>query len=385
MLARSRTIEVVPTIIYSSMLGITVFALVENGNRPRQRQTDYLSGLLLLLLIHILGELHIYSGFYQYAPALAGLSLPVRVLLGPALYFYAFATMSPDKNLPVKAYFIALSGPILVFVAMIPFLFGSSPAEKLALADPATRDPALWKIAVFTCAFAMLIFVLFTATYLFVTLRLHSQHRQQLMDRFSSIELRSMDWFKKVLLLWGVAWLMFAVEFTTGFLGLRWFGSGIVLPVLEAFILLLFAHLAIRQPLLKEADRSKPRDHQARAAALSAERMREIAKRLQSTMVQEALFLDEDLSLKRLSDAVSVSENHISETLSQHLKTNFFHFVNNYRIDAAKKLLLNTDKQVTTVAYEVGFKSKSTFNTAFKRSLDTTPSAFRKQPILQAS
>ena len=372
-------VDVVPTVIYSSMLGMTVFALIENGNKPKQRQTTYLSALLVLLLIHILGELYIYSGFYQYIPAIAGLQFPIRTLLGPALYFYAFATMSPDKNLPSKAYILALLGPISVVVVMLPFLFGISPAEKLALADPATRDPELWKIAILTCLTAMLIFVLFTGAYLAATIRLHARHRLQLMERFSSIEKRSMDWFRKVLIFWSAAWLLFAVEFALGFLGLRWFGSGIVLPTIEAVILLLFAHSAIKQPVLAESDRGTPKTPTTRTASLKPDRMAHIAQKLKQVMTSDQLFMQEDLSLKRLSDAISVSENHISETLSQYLSTNFFHFVNGYRIEAAKDLLLESDKQVATVAYEVGFNSKSTFNTAFKNMVGTTPTAFRKQ------
>ena len=82
-------INLFPTIIYSCMLGVMLFALLDTWNKPRQRQNFYLAGLFGLLLMHILGELFIYSGAYQYAPGLAGMNLPVRVLLGPALYFYA--------------------------------------------------------------------------------------------------------------------------------------------------------------------------------------------------------------------------------------------------------------------------------------------------------
>lgn len=87
--------------------------------------------------------------------------------------------------------------------------------------------------------------------------------------------------------------------------------------------------------------------------------------------------MEEDLSLKRLSEATEVSENHISETLSQHLQTNFFRYVNGYRIELAKRLLATTSKNVSTIAYDVGFNSKSTFNSAFKRSSGMTPTAFR--------
>lgn len=374
------SVDVVPTVIYSSMMGMTLFALFDVIHRPKQKQTLFLGGLLLLLLIHILGELFIYSGAYVLAPGLAGLQLPVRMLLGPALYFYAYSVMSPDKQLTRTAYFIALLGPIVVVLVMLPFLL-ISPEDKLAMATPATRDAELFKIALFTCTFAMVSFVVFTASYLIVTFRLQKQHRQQLMLRYSSIEKRSMDWFGSVLILWGGVWLLFTVEYSMSFIGLKWFGSGIVIPTLEAFVLLTFSHYALKQPALKESEKTPAVPKQPRTYALELAHMKQVADKLKRAMEDKQLYLEEDLSLKRLSDVTSVTENHISETLSQHLQTNFFQFVNGYRIEQAKSLLLTTEDNVSTIAYGVGFNSKSTFNAAFKKSTGTTPTSFRNQEI----
>ncbi|WDE08376.1 helix-turn-helix transcriptional regulator [Thalassomonas viridans] len=361
---------------------MTVFALFDVASRPRQRQSVYLGGLLVLLLIHILGELFIYSGAYQYAPALAGAQFPIRMLLGPALYFYALATMSPEKTLPKKAYILALLGPLIVILGMLPFIFGITPEEKLALADPATRDAELFQIALLTCLFAMLSFIFFTGIYLAATFKLQSRHRLQLMERFSAIEKRSMDWFKVILVLWGCVWFLFTLDYGINFLGWSWFGAGIVLPVFEALVLMIFAHFALKQPVLEEADKGEPQTRQPRTTTLELSQMEQIADKLKTVMAKDALFLEDELSLKRLSDAVSVSENHISETLSQFLDTNFFQFVNGYRVEQAKSLLVSTDKTVSSIAFEVGFNTKSTFNAAFKKSAGVTPTAYRKQEKL---
>ena len=116
-------VNLFPTVIYSCMIGMTIPALLDVLIRPKERQNIFFKGLLLLLLIHFSGELFIYSGAYNYAPALAGAQFPFRVLLGPALYFYAHAMMSPDKAIDKRLYALALSGPILVILAMLPFLF----------------------------------------------------------------------------------------------------------------------------------------------------------------------------------------------------------------------------------------------------------------------
>lgn len=376
-------VDIAPTVIYSVMMGMTLFALFDVVNRPKQRQSVFLSVLLLLLLIHILGELFIYSGAYVYAPGLAGMQFPLRVLLGPALYFYAYASMSPQKKLSIKAYLLALLGPIIVIAGILPFIF-ISPEDKLAMANPLTRDPELFKVALFACFFSMAAFVIFTAVYLWATFKLQQQHRIQLLERFSSIEKRSMDWFKIILVLWGCVWLLFTIEYTISFMGLKWFGSGVVIPVLEALVLMTFSHKALKQPILAESDKSLTQVKRPRTSHLTQNQMSAITEKLKCSMAEKELFLEEDLSLKRLSEELEVSENNISETLSQHLNTNFFKFINEHRVQKAKLLLKSSDKNISTIGYESGFNSKSTFNSAFKRSTGMTPSSFKYQELVNS-
>lgn len=376
-------VHVVPTVLFSCVMGITILALLEVFKRPNDKQNVYLKGLLLLLLIHSGGELFLYSGAFVYAPGLVGGHLPFRVLLGSALYFYAYASMSPDKAADKRMVILALSGPVVVLLGMIPFFFMISPDEKAALASPLTRDPELWKIAVFTCLFTTFVFIFYTLLYLAAALKLHHGHRQQLMERFSEIEQRSLDWFRPILLIWGAVWVMYAVEFSLSALGWRWFGSGVMLPIFEVIALAMFTQKALNQKVLNDSEKGQPQAEQAkqeqtRTALLSTEKMQLIASKLDHAMNEDKLFLQDNLSLKKLSESISESENHISETLSQFLDTKFFQFVNCFRVEEAKKALHNSDKLITSIAYEVGFNSKSTFNTAFKKLVGHSPSAYRK-------
>ncbi|MDG1752471.1 MAG: helix-turn-helix transcriptional regulator [Thalassotalea sp.] len=372
-------VNVIPTIIYSSMMGVMIFALYELCSSNKSRQFFYLLGLQLLLLIHILGELFIYSGAYRFAPSLAGAQFPIRMLLGPALYFYAFASMSPDKGIPKKALIIAVLGPVIVILGMLPFIACISPEEKLSLANPATRDPGLYQFALYTCLFAMIAFITYTSVYLVAAFKLQKKHRTQLMERFSDIEKRSMDWLSILLMLWGGVWLLFTVDFGINFLGIRWFGTGLALPLIEAIVVMVFCHYSLRQSSINEEEKGKSKGDQAKTSTLAKARMKQIANKLAYEMNENSLFLAEDLSLRRLSDAISVSENHISETFSQFLHTNFFQYINNFRIEYAMTQLVSTNKTMMEIAYDAGFNSKSTFNSAFKKVAGITPTVYRKQ------
>lgn len=91
-------------------------------------------------------------------------------------------------------------------------------------------------------------------------------------------------------------------------------------------------------------------------------------------------YLDSDLSLSDLADQVALTPRELSALLNRSLGLHFFDFVNGRRVEHAKALLLATPKlSVMQVSQDSGFNSKSSFNTAFKKHAELTPSAFRAQ------
>ncbi|MCG7548046.1 AraC family transcriptional regulator, partial [Pseudoalteromonas sp. Of7M-16] len=275
--------DVLDTVIYSGMWGAILLALVQAVNKPKQPQTTYLIALLFLLLIHVSGELVIYTGAYQYFPALVGMQMPVRILLGPALFFYACATMSPNLSISKKSYALAMIGPVVAILVMLPFAIGFTSAEKLALADPATRNPEHFKVALYTCVANMLVFMVFNAFYFIKALQVHARHRQQLMERFAEIQSRSLDWFRIMLMLWGIVWLCYSLSYVPTLTGwkLPWLK---LLPFFEAVVLLAFAQLALNQPILTKEDKGEPVSAQTRSATLSLDKMDAISDELKNIM-----------------------------------------------------------------------------------------------------
>jgi len=90
-------------------------------------------------------------------------------------------------------------------------------------------------------------------------------------------------------------------------------------------------------------------------------------------------YLDPQLTLQTLADQLALTPRELSELINGAMGMHFFDFVNSYRINAAKTLLLEErTKTVLDVLYRVGFNSKSSFNTAFKKHVQMTPTAYRK-------
>lgn len=105
-----------------------------------------------------------------------------------------------------------------------------------------------------------------------------------------------------------------------------------------------------------------------------------ILGKLHKAMETEKLYAQANLNLRQLSEALNESPHYLSQVLNQDLQLSFYEWVNRYRIDAAKLLLISqANKTILTIAEEVGFNSKSTFNAAFRQYTGVTPSEFRQQ------
>jgi AraC-like DNA-binding protein len=103
-----------------------------------------------------------------------------------------------------------------------------------------------------------------------------------------------------------------------------------------------------------------------------------VTERLQDLMETDKLYLDESLSLSKLSSILDLTPHQLSEILNSELDSNFNGFINNYRIAYAKKLLYTDPaRTILNIALTSGFNSKTAFNKSFYSTVGMTPSEFR--------
>jgi len=106
---------------------------------------------------------------------------------------------------------------------------------------------------------------------------------------------------------------------------------------------------------------------------------KELTSKLNYLMDKEEIFTDEYISLPILAQKVNLSQHQLSQFLNEKKGESFSSFINKYRIKKAKKMLLeNPEEKILSIAYDVGFQSKSTFNAAFVKFADMTPHEFRE-------
>lgn len=107
----------------------------------------------------------------------------------------------------------------------------------------------------------------------------------------------------------------------------------------------------------------------------------QILQDLDKLMSEQKVFKDSNLNLNGLSTKLNISEQNLSKILKETFNLTYSQFISIQRLEEAKKLLQdarNQDIRINEIMYNVGFNSKSAFNTWFKKNTGFTPSEFKK-------
>jgi AraC-like DNA-binding protein len=102
---------------------------------------------------------------------------------------------------------------------------------------------------------------------------------------------------------------------------------------------------------------------------------------INSYIINNKLFLKPRLSLKIISDYTKLSEGYLSQLINTNSSMNFNDYINSFRVENVKKLLLDKEYSnytITAIGLESGFTTKSSFYAAFKKNTGLTPNKFKK-------
>ncbi len=92
-----------------------------------------------------------------------------------------------------------------------------------------------------------------------------------------------------------------------------------------------------------------------------------------------------DASVKEIADKLNISEPAFYKFIKKQTKKTYIQIINEFRINHASKLLMNTDKPITQVCFESGYNNVSYFNRKFKTIMLQTPQEFKSNYSLQQS
>lgn len=85
----------------------------------------------------------------------------------------------------------------------------------------------------------------------------------------------------------------------------------------------------------------------------------------------------EMIDAKYISNMLGMSIRHINNIFKEHYNKTPIQYLTEVRMELSKKLLLETDKDIVSICFEVGFESLSTFYRSFKNHTHISPNQFR--------
>ena len=142
-----------------------------------------------------------------------------------------------------------------------------------------------------------------------------------------------------------------------------------------------FATLMLNLAFLRLNPSFVLRDSRALASVSSADTS--LVDALDKLMNEDFAYTNHDLRIADLAATLKVPEYQLRRTINRSLgHQNFNQFINRYRVEEAARRLVNEPRApVLTIALDVGFRSISSFNTAFRAHYRKTPTDYRKSRL----
>lgn len=343
------------------------------------RERNYglmLTAFLLIIAVSSACTLILWNEQIVVAP-LFGQLLPyllftALLLKGPALYLYVSALTRHQLQLQRRH---ALHGlPALALIACIYFLGLGS--DDLRYAEVAGRElpertvNILWDLA-----------TLVPLLYAIAAVAQVRRYRAQLEDEYSHFSTTELHWLNiltlGVLASWSWTLLVhilakFSDPVTADYLGIA--DNYVAFVLINAFFAysLAYAHqlLATRPQQQRETADEVPSDS--------------AIEKVRQALEEEKLYLKKNLNLEQLSNHIQLPPKEVSAVINKHFGTNFFEFINSYRVEAAKALLADENQAEMTVLdilLESGFNSKSAFHRFFSRLVGMSPGEYRRRAL----
>lgn len=290
----------------------------------------------------------------------------------PLFYLYAKSLTAPFF---LKKHWPILMPGILEFLLFL-ILFLQPVAQKQSLAENST-----FQLIHGIYEFSSLTYSIFFAV---KTIRLVNQHQKAVLNYFSNIGKQQLKWIKAVAVFILVYYAIWFVPLVLP----RDFMQNIAYPVLGAINVIFIYWVGIsglRQQKIEMYLESKQEEIIQEPEYLVNNQEEESDKTYQILLCQmkeKKLFKNPELTLPILAEQLNMTRRSLSQLINQKTQSNFNHFVNQYRVEEAKKIL--TDPKfdhlnMLGIASEVGFNSKATFFSVFKKMEGNSPGAYKKQ------
>ena len=341
----------------------------------RQVKANIFLGLLLLAASLISFDILIsYTNFMFRVIYLVDATEPLNFLIGPMFYLYIIAKLDESRLKKISYHFI----PFFIYLFYSLFFQVQSLEEKynayldqyhpeldfIPLTTSGFKDPFYLKL------FINELTILSITVYLvFAIIRLYKTSKNENPDSKRK---------KLFSLLWIDCALMAAILFVLIFVKIYFthdLGDYIIIITVTVFIYSI-SFKVIRDSIFFQKGQS---ERKYSKSILDEETKQKILEKTLNYIEKEKYFLSDSPSLQDLSKKINTIPNYISQVINEKLSINFPELISKYRIEEAKKILEDpfSNETIEGIAYSVGYSSKSTFHSAFKKFTGQTPAEYK--------
>lgn len=347
---------------YTGVLQTVFFAAYLFISKKGNQKANKILGVLLLVLVMRLGKSAYIVSTGHYPDALVNIGLSGYLLIGALMMFYFQALTQPTFRLH-KIDLLHLV-PWLIVVG-----FSNSimyPPNYSGIVKQNITPFFLW----YYRALHAYLFVYLVINFIWLK-RFYNSYKKQ--KNKSDLDQAKWTWMRSLWAMVALVWFTYTTSHLFSFLR---YENALIIYTSFVFLIGLVA-LMHAQVFTRTFDKPKYKN-----SPLTNNTTQTHIAKVQQMMQDEEVYKDAELTLPKLAEMLDIPAYVLSQIINEHLAKNFADFVNQYRIEEAKKLLTNpaySHYKIAGIAFESGFNNLSSFNTAFKKKVQQTPSQYRKQ------
>jgi len=334
----------------------------------RQIANRLLAALTLTISIGVSGAVLLTSNYVFAFPHLSRIHQPFVFLAAPLLFLYIRELTAPERRFERKdlLHFIP---SVLCLIYLLPYYLQSGGAKiQILVSEFIQAEFGPWYYVRSAVLITQLLVYLVLIGATIVKYSRSVKQRKSPRDKAVLCEVRF--FVVATAVLWCAVVLRYAIPTM----------PNLLVPLGASLLIYAMGYLKMRRPEPETNGKDELSVKKYEKSTLTPERSERYLDKLLNLMTKEKPFTDGDLTVQKLAEKLSIPAPHLSQTINERLGQTFSDFINSYRVEEAKKKLLDPALKhlsVLGIAEEVGFNSKSSFNAVFKKHTNMTPSEFR--------
>jgi AraC-like DNA-binding protein len=359
--------------LMGALQGAILAAALWKCSRGGLAANRWLALLMALVSLRLVNQFAYRSPLPGSVPLSPRFTIPLLFTFAPLLFLYLRSLVRPTEG--------ARATDIVHFLPALAVLAYCAPFYSIAVRGPAEVWASYGQALRWESTVLNGVILLQTGFYLAGIRQLLPAYDRRARDVASNLDAARFRWTR-----W-LAWALLAeASILALVIVLQVLGVGgpivarrdLLLAGFMAVTIYGTGYMALSQPALFVEDGEPSRKYGK--SSLNAARAEEGAQLIRSLMEAERLYAEDDLTLAALAARVGMPAGHVSQIINERMGLSFYDMVNGYRVEEAKKRLLDPEaryRKVLAVGLEVGFRSKAAFNRIFKLKTGLTPSEFR--------